>query len=365
MISVVSYFGSRYSYATIASKIAERLARDCRLGSVMNLDDVALPCYGSTIRSGRPSTPQSPLLALAAPHPVFETIFSGYKNVGLFVSPNTSELHPEHIDILQKCQRAFVPSNYCAKVVRDALEMPVEVCPLGVPDEYAKRRFVRRASGQPFTFLHLTTDFFLPGRKGTNEVIGAWKTVRGTLPEARLIIHAPEAVSTEIHYALADQERADGHGYGRFSILSPPARGTTETDLADLLCSADAVVLPSRCEGFGMVILAALILGVPLITTDVTGQYDFLGDFQPGADLTREPFIVVPTLEEGPLVGEDGPAPLIDVEGLAYAMKYMHDNYDVIYAATRRVPDVVRQKWTWSSVLDVWAEKLLAWETTR
>lgn len=363
MISVISYFGSRFSYATVASKIAGKLASESRLGSVLNLDDVALPCYGTVMRSGKACGTDSPLLALLAPHPVFETIFSGYPNVGLFVSPNMAELSPDHIDILSKCTMAFVPSNYCADVVRSALEMPVAVCPLGVPDVYAKRRFERRLAGQPFTFLHLTTDFFLPGRKGTNEVIEAWKTVRGALPEARLVIHAPERVSTDIYYALADQERADNHGYNRFSLLSPPARGSTEDDLADLLCSADAVVLPSRCEGFGMVILAALVLGVPLITTDVTGQRDFIDDFR-NIEWTP-PFLITPTYSDGPLVGEDGLAPLIDVEGLAHAMQQMHDDYDNIFATTRLVPDAVRQKWTWSSALQVWAEKLLAWENTR
>jgi glycosyltransferase involved in cell wall biosynthesis len=295
---------------------------------------------------------------------VFETILSGYKNVGLFVSPNTSELSPEHADILSQCQRAFVPSNYCAQVVRDTLRMPIEVCPLGVPDEYAKRRFERRAGGQPFTFLHLTTDFYLPGRKGTNEVVEAWKIVRGALPEARLVVHVPESISTQLYYALADQEREDGHGYGRFSILSPPARGTTESDLAELLCSADAVVLPSRCEGFGMVILAALVLGVPLITTDVTGQCDFLADFRSGPLGFDSAFLLAPTLGEGPLVGEDGPAPLIDVEGLAQTMLCMHDSYSTICDAARLVPDAVRQKWTWSSVLNIWSEKLQTWENT-
>lgn len=362
MINLLSHFGSQFSYATVASKVAGKLAADGRLGGVMNLDDIVLPAHESILRGARPAGAHSPLLALAAPHPVFDTIFTGYKNVGLFVSPNTAQLSPEHVKVLNQCSIAFVPSEYCAEVTRGACATPVEVCPLGVADDYAKRRSERRASGQPFTFLHLSTDFYLPGRKGTEEVIAAWRSVRRTVPDSKLIVHAPAAVSTDIYYALADQERADERGYGRFSVVSPALRGSTEAELADLLCSADAVVLPSRCEGFGMIILAALVLGVPLITTAVTGQLDFLGDFRTSGGA---PFILAPCVGEGLLVGEDGLAPLVSSEGLAEAMRTMHDSYGDVYAATRLVSDAVRQKWTWSSALGVWSEKLRKWEESR
>jgi glycosyltransferase involved in cell wall biosynthesis len=368
VISLLSHFGSQFSYATVASKIAGKLASDGRLGGVMNLDDTMLPAYRHLLGSGRGSGSGEPLLALTSPSPIFETIFTGYKNVGLFLSPNTAQLSPEHVRVLDQCRVGFAPSEYCAEIARGQSSVPIEVCRLGVADEYAKRRFERRSGGQPFTFLHLTTDFYLPGRKGTEEVVAAWRAVRSALPDARLVVHAPEAASTHIYYALADQEREDGRGYGRFSIIQPPLRGSTEAELADVLCSADAVVLPSRCEGFGMVILAALVLGVPLITTAVTGQLDFLGDFQPnptGADLVQAPFILTPTDGEGPLVGEDGLAPILRVAELAVAMRMLHDNYDAVYAATRLVPDAVRQKWTWSSALEVWAEKLGKWEENR
>lgn len=367
-ISLISHFGSQFSYATVASKLAGRLASEHRLGGVLNLDDRMLPNYERFLASGRGSGPGEPLLALTAPSPLFETIFSGYQNVGLFLSPNTAQLSSEHVRVLDQCRIGFAPSEYCAEIARGQSSVPVEVCRLGVADEYARARFERRASGQPFTFLHLTTDFYLPGRKGTEEVIEAWKTVRRTLPSARLAVHAPESISTYIHYALADQEPKDGLGFGRFTILQPPTRGSTEAELAALLCSADAIVLPSRCEGFGMMILAALVLGVPLVTTAVTGQLDFLGDFQPnpdGADPIHAPFIVAPCVGEGLLVGEDGLAPLVDVEGLAEAMRLMHDRYDDVYAATRLVPEGVRQKWTWSSALGDWSEKLRKWEESR
>jgi len=364
MISLLSHFGSRYSYATVASRIAGRLARDERLGPIMNLDDEALPEHRGVFRACRPAGVDSPLLALTAPGPLFETIFSGYKNVGLFVSPNTSQLSREHVEVLDRCRVAFAPSGYCAEVVQRFSRTPVVVCPIGVPDAYAERHREGSRLDRPFTYLHLTTDFFLPGRKGTQEVVAAWAAVRSLVPGARLVVHAPARVSTEIYYDLAEQERKDGD-YGRFEVLSPPLRGMSEADLADLICSADVVVLPSRCEGFGMIILAALVLGVPLVTTDVTGQRDFLRDFEERPNAYGQPFITAPTLGEGPLCGEDGPAPLIDVEGLAESMLLAHRQHDRLRAAVVGVPQAHRQKWTWSSVLDGWAKQLEKWEIAK
>ncbi len=354
MIGLIGHFGSRFSYATVASKIGAKLSQSGQLGQVLNLDDQMLAEY-EFLKAGRPKGFNDPLLAITAPTPVFDTVLSVYKNMGLFLSPNTAEISREHAKVLDQCRMGFAPSRYCAEVSRAHSRTPIEVCRLGVADEYAARRFARRPQNQPFTFLHATTDFYLPGRKGTDELIQAWGIVREALPTARLAIHAPETISTEIHYALADQEASDGFGYGRFRLSEPPSRGTDDTRLADLLLSADAVVLPSRCEGFGMVILAALVLGVPLVTTNVTGQMDFLCDF-PGS------FVEAPTERMGPLVGEDGKAPLVDVEGLADAMVRLYESYDAVYEAAQRVPEETRRKWAWSQSLDGWAQKLSAWE---
>jgi len=353
MISFLGHFGSHYSYAAVAAQVAGRVARQQSLGGLMNLDDEFLPAHQDLLRWVQPTTDRSRLLAITAPSPIFETIFSGYKNVGLFLCPNTDELSEAHTEILDQCRIGFAPSEYCAEAARAASKTPVVVCPLGVPESYAKRQYTR-PQGKPFTFLHLTTDFFLPGRKGTKEVVEAWKYVR-SIPDAQLIVHAPRSISTEIYYDLAEQETKDGLGYGRFKMVSPPPRGMTEDELADLLCSVDVVVLPSRCEGFGMVILAALVLGVPLITTDVTGQRDFLGDFNP---------LLCPTAGVGELAGEGGLAPLIHVGNLAESMMGAYENYDEVLRAAA-ADKQTRMKWTWPSVLNRWEEELVKWESAK
>jgi len=64
VISLLSHFGSQFSYATVASKIAGRLASEHRLGGVMNLDDTVLPCHAETLQLAQGSDAHSPLQLL-------------------------------------------------------------------------------------------------------------------------------------------------------------------------------------------------------------------------------------------------------------------------------------------------------------
>ena len=52
----------------------------------------------------------------------------------------------------------------------------------------------------------------------------------------------------------------------------------TRHDLPQLYAAADAVVMPSRWEGFGLVALEAMAAGAPLIASDVPGLRDVVGD---------------------------------------------------------------------------------------
>lgn len=49
-------------------------------------------------------------------------------------------------------------------------------------------------------------------------------------------------------------------------------------DIPDLLCAADAVVLPSEREGLAVCLLEAMAMGVPVVGSDARGVADLVGD---------------------------------------------------------------------------------------
>ena len=95
----------------------------------------------------------------------------------------------------------------------------------------------------------------------------------------RLLIAGSEGRSTPLLKEIAGADH-------RITFLGQ------RTDVADLLCAADAFVLPSRTEGFPGVVLEAMALGCPVIASDipevlqVTGFAQF-ADLVPCGDVGR------------------------------------------------------------------------------
>jgi glycosyltransferase involved in cell wall biosynthesis len=48
-------------------------------------------------------------------------------------------------------------------------------------------------------------------------------------------------------------------------------------DVADLLCAADALVVPSRWEGLGSILIEAMAMGTPVVTTAAGPIPDVVG----------------------------------------------------------------------------------------
>jgi glycosyltransferase involved in cell wall biosynthesis len=74
---------------------------------------------------------------------------------------------------------------------------------------------------------------------------------------------------------------------GRVSFPGPQA----DTDLARSYAEADVLVLPSRTESYGMVVVEALARGLPVVAAEVGGVPEALGH---GADGTRPGLLVPP-----------------------------------------------------------------------
>lgn len=357
LIDIVGHFGTTFSYATVGSEVARALHDGGRLGCVMNLDPEWHTDFVD-LRERKPGGGRFVILFTAPNHYIDAYVDQyGREKSALYMSPNTDRLAEEHARTCAKFGLAIAPSRWCEKVVRQYVPgTDVVVLPLGVSNSYADGRSARmdrllsRArDGAVCEVLHMSTDQTWPGRKGTEELIGAWRIIESLVGEqAHLTLHVPPALQCYAEYMVRD------YGVDRtVKVKFGDLKGTERIE--DVVHGADLIVAPSRCEGFGMMFLAALVSGVPLVCTYNTGQKDFLRH-APG-------WLGVPTDDTEKIDREDGLAPVIEPHVLATTLA-------VAVQSEARVQMLrCNQDWlgshpewgTWKSALPLWVSRLAEW----
>ncbi len=218
---------------------------------------------------------------------------------GWMLAPNSSFV-PENIFnwIEHGEAEIMTPSAWGADVIRALRPSArVHVVPHGVPATW--RRLRPRAPRAPggLRALHVTST--AGDRKGTWETARAFDRLArlGALgPKALLVIKADWLTAARLEDLKTEHVRV--------------IDGLTGSTWEDFVRWFDFVVQPSRAEGFGLVPLEALALGVPVVATTCTGH---------GAYLTEESMNwaaveKVPHGDEEPLFddGEGAVAPALD-----------------------------------------------------
>lgn len=348
MISVVGHFGTLYSYATVAGRVAEALCANGMLAGCRNIDEAwhprwqhlrDVPAVGST-RTFLVSAPNHYISGYAQTH--------GRERSAIFACPNTDRLADEHAETISKFGLAITPSRFCATTVAKQCEVEsVSVLPLGSPVS-ARVHKADRVLGAPVRALHFTSDQAWPSRKGTETLLKAWASRRPG-PEAVLTIHGPPALRKDALYAIADL------GIDETVTYEPSGKyGTSDEELTALYEHADLVVAPSRSEGFGMMMLAALVAGVPLLTTCNTGHAEFL-------NLRLGAWLPIPTPYHGPIAYETGDAPFVNVETLSEMLSLALTPFvrDWMLKADHGVVERGWGSWDWAAAQ--WVERLREW----
>jgi glycosyltransferase involved in cell wall biosynthesis len=133
--------------------------------------------------------------------------------------------------------------------------------PLGGPPPIDARRLPTETSG-PLRVIYAGP---VSVRKGAHYLLRAWRRVSGG--GAELHFYGKPLLSPSL--LREAQGRSNGDSIV-FHGSVPPG------DLVDAYLSADVLVLPTLCDGFGMVVSEALAHGLPAITTTNAGAADII-----------------------------------------------------------------------------------------
>jgi glycosyltransferase involved in cell wall biosynthesis len=294
----------------------------------------------------------------------------GRDNVAIFMCPNTNELSSDRDRACHSVARIYTPSRWCADTILQTVWAPgtigqVTVMPLGVDEPFATRwtqhRIPYGREDMRVHMLHVTTDTFWDGRKGTEELLHAWSLARkqlGAQRHATLTIHCLPQLYATIHQELGDLGLVDD-----VKLLRAPLRGSTPEELFDLIAAHDILVAPSRSEGFGIMPLSALVSGTPVLTTAGTGQDQYLAEKKDGVPVLGG-WMQIATMGSGELQGEDGEAPMVRSDQLAFTLSavWSWSMYELELLRSVQRNKEVQADWSWKTRRAAWAESLIEWE---
>lgn len=163
-------------------------------------------------------------------------------------------------------------STYTAKALIDS-GVTIPVAAIGQPPDltdFATLGRAPRRAGEPFTFLHVSSGF---PRKGLGVLLAAWARAFRRGDPVRLVIKTfPNADSEAAARIAAIWDRLPD-----CADVEVIYRDLGQDALLDLYRRADAVVSPSRGEGYNLPAIEAMAAGIPLIVTGHGGHLDFCG----------------------------------------------------------------------------------------
>lgn len=358
VLDIVGHFGTTFSYATVASKVAEHLRERGKLGSVANLDPEWHEAHHSLREHCSRESNGSHVFVVSTPQHYFDAFPGTYgrENAAIFMSPNTDTISEEHARVCEAFGAAVVPSEWCRRSVLNGLgdradSVETLVVPLGADDSLAETRGdrIQRLRWRLLdrrhvaVAVHVSTDQSWPGRKGTVELLEAWALLDAP---RKLIVHVPPGMAQAVYDEALGFDIVES-----IDIRVGGVRGSDPESLRSLYDEADLFVAPSRCEGFGIMICGAQVAGVPTVTTYATGQVDFLQ--------SSTGFVATPVGEPEELHGEVGLAPTVPVAQLASRLRM------ALRADTRwwmlGGMDTGQDDWTWRRSGGEFADKLLEW----
>lgn len=213
----------------------------------------------------------------------------------------------------EQLQRRFVETFPCSG--------PTRVIVNGVdPEAVLRQAAAGNAVGLPSRFvLALAT---IERKKGLDVLVDAFAAVAQRHPDLSLVLAGRVA---EPDFLAALNERCAGLPCAaRITVLT----GLVHADAMAALAKAALMVLPSREEPFGIVVLEAGVLGVPVIATQACGVAQLLVDGQE--------FIAVPT---------------DDVAALAAAIDRVVAGRVAVPSMARALAERVRRDFTWDQIV--------------
>ena len=188
----------------------------------------------------------------------------------------TDNLPDEYISYLKRSHLIWVPSQWAKTVLisHGLTGDQIHIVHEGVnPDIY--HPYCRPQSSASDIFR-----FFMCGkketRKGFDELLEGFKIAFGGDKTTELHLKADYFWGGQAQFeAKKDELYGQIDGLGLTNVV-PISGELSRQDMALLYNNFDAMIFPSRAEGWGLPLIEAIACGLPVITTDYSGHAEYL-----------------------------------------------------------------------------------------
>ena len=195
-------------------------------------------------------------------------------------------------------------------------------------------------------------------RKSHMETLIAWASVFGNDPNVELVIKTDHFVNVD------HKKQALSNFLNQLKITNvrPVWDKVESTHIVDLYKSADVFVLPSKGEGWGLPLIEAAAMGLPVVTTRYSGQEEFLQHI--------ESSVIAVDYDLGPITcpefqhfyptpdGNFGSWAMPRVESLAQALQTARNNVVALKQQAVDNSEIIREKFSWARCADRVAKTL-------
>ena len=278
--TITGHVNKTYSLAAINRTLARRLDKalpgrvrlvpvegepTADLGDVPESERAA-----ATDLATRPPHETGPVIVLSQHYPVYVPQDRGDVLLAM-VFWEESLLPPATVAVLNESfNGVLAPSRFVARALVDSgVSIPVHM--VGYAPElgnYLALPGAKLDGPSPFTFLHVSSAF---PRKGLDVLLGAFTRAFRSTDPVRLVIKTFPNPHNDAAAQIEMLHQADPHA----PAIELIDRDVDDEALLRLYREADAVVLPTRGEGFNLPAAEAMAAGVPLIVTGAGGHMDF------------------------------------------------------------------------------------------
>lgn len=294
-------------------------------------------------RAVRPDVTQVALCQADAFFPV-----QGRHTVGWTMLEVTG-LPPAWVAGCNSMDEVWVPATFNVETFRSSgVTVPIHVMPLGVDIDYFHPAITGYPPPDRFTFLSV---FEWGERKAPEVLLRAFAEEFSPHDDVVLVL---AVTNTDPHVDVEAQIAAMDLPPGApvVVMLNP---GFSGHQMGSLYRSADAFVLPTRGEGWGMPVLEAMACGLPVIATRWSGPADFLHD---GVGFPLEPLKLVPAEARcAYYAGFEWADP--DVDQLRALMRQVIDDPGAARARGLAAATEVASRWTWQHAANRVKQRLL------